>query len=77
MPFATSSRSGYFRTGKVWSGLVQGFSTPPLLLLIMLMTNNPDHHGEPCQLASENLLGWITTAMIFLASIGLVATWFI
>ena len=24
----------------VWSGIVQGFSTPPLLLLIMLMTNN-------------------------------------
>src|SRR3569833_192998 len=24
----------------VWSGIVQGFSVPPLLLLIMLMTNN-------------------------------------
>ena len=24
----------------VWSGIVQGFSTPPLPLLIMLMTNN-------------------------------------
>jgi hypothetical protein len=26
---------------------------------------------------SMNLLGWITTAVIFLASAGLVATWFI
>jgi Mn2+/Fe2+ NRAMP family transporter len=27
----------------VFSGIVQGFSTPPLLLLIMLMTNNRNH----------------------------------
>jgi Mn2+/Fe2+ NRAMP family transporter len=61
----------------VWSGIVQGFSTPPLLLLIMLMTNNPAIMGNRVNSRPMNLLGWITTAMIFLASIGLVATWFI
>ncbi|HEU0150854.1 MAG TPA: Nramp family divalent metal transporter, partial [Bradyrhizobium sp.] len=30
----------------VWSGIVQGFSTPPLLLLIMLMTNNRKIMGD-------------------------------
>ena len=30
----------------VWSGIVQGFSTPPLMLLILLMTNNRAVMGE-------------------------------
>jgi Mn2+/Fe2+ NRAMP family transporter len=60
----------------VWSGVVQGFSTPPLLLLIMVMTNRPAIMGDRVNSRGMNLLGWITTAAIFLASIGLVATWF-
>jgi Mn2+/Fe2+ NRAMP family transporter len=60
----------------VWSGVVQGFSTPPLLLLIMLMTNNPRIMGERVNGRAMNVLGWITTAAIFLASLGLVVTWF-
>jgi Mn2+/Fe2+ NRAMP family transporter len=60
----------------VWSGIVQGFSTPPLLLLIMLMTNNRKIMGERVNSRSTNVLGGITTAAIFAASIGLVATWF-
>jgi Mn2+/Fe2+ NRAMP family transporter len=60
----------------VWSGIVQGFSTPPLLLLIMLMTNQPAIMGNRVNSRAMNVLGWITTVAIFLASIGLVATWF-
>jgi Mn2+/Fe2+ NRAMP family transporter len=30
----------------VWSGIVQGFSVPPLLLLMMLMTNDPEVMGD-------------------------------
>jgi NRAMP (natural resistance-associated macrophage protein)-like metal ion transporter len=61
----------------VWSGIVQGFSTPPLLLLILLMTNNPKIMGERVNSRTTNVLGWITVTAIFSASIGLVATWFI
>jgi NRAMP (natural resistance-associated macrophage protein)-like metal ion transporter len=60
----------------VWSGVVQGFSTPPLLLLIMLMTNNRAIMGDRVNGAWTNALGWTTTAAIFAASAGLVATWF-
>lgn len=60
----------------VWSGIVQGFSTPPLLLLIMLMTNSRRIMGEQVNRRSTNILGWATTAAIFSATIGLVATWF-
>ena len=61
----------------VFSGIVQGFSTPPLLLLIMLMTNNRKIMGPRTNSLGLNILGWITTAAIFAASIGLVASWFI
>jgi NRAMP (natural resistance-associated macrophage protein)-like metal ion transporter len=61
----------------VWSGVVQGFSTPPLLLLIMLMTNNRKIMGNRVNGRFTNFLGWLTTAAIFSASAGLVATWFL
>lgn len=61
----------------VWSGIVQGFSTPPLLLLIMLMTNDRRIMGEQTNSRFTNVLGAATTAAIFLASAGLVASWLI
>lgn len=60
----------------VFSGVVQGFSTPPLLLLIMLMTNNRKIMGKRTNSLGMNILGWITTAAIFAATLGLVTTWF-
>lgn len=61
----------------VWSGVVQGFSTPPLMLLIMLMTNNRRIMGDRVNGRGINVLGWATTASIFAASIGLVITWIV
>jgi NRAMP (natural resistance-associated macrophage protein)-like metal ion transporter len=58
----------------VFSGIVQGFSTPPLLLLIMLMTNNRAVMGEQVNSPALNILGWVTTASVFAASIALVIT---
>ncbi len=60
----------------VWSGIVQGFSTPLLLLLIMLMTNDRRIMGDQVNSRGTNVLGWTTTAAIFSATVGLVATWF-
>ncbi|HZP47743.1 MAG TPA: Nramp family divalent metal transporter [Vicinamibacterales bacterium] len=61
----------------VWSGIVQGFSTPPLMLLILRMTNNRRIMGQRTNGLAINTLGWITTAAIFAASAGLAITWFI
>jgi NRAMP (natural resistance-associated macrophage protein)-like metal ion transporter len=61
----------------VWSGIVQGFSTPVLLLLIMLITNNRKIMGERVNSVPINILGWVTTAAMFSASIGLVITWLV
>ncbi|MCU1272655.1 MAG: natural resistance-associated macrophage protein [Bryobacterales bacterium] len=59
----------------VWAGIVQGFSTPPLMLLIMLMTNKRSIMGQRVNGRAINVLGWITTALIFAASIGLIWSW--
>lgn len=56
----------------VVAGIVQGFSTPPLMLLIMLMTNNRSVMGNRVNSPPMNVLGWVTTATICAASIGLV-----
>jgi Mn2+/Fe2+ NRAMP family transporter len=61
----------------VYSGIVQGFSTPPLLLLILLMTNDRKFMGNNANTFGLNILAWITVAAIFSASIGLVVSWFI
>jgi Mn2+/Fe2+ NRAMP family transporter len=60
----------------VYSGVVQGFSTPPLLLLIMLMTSSRSIMGDKVNTMPLSILGWFTVAAIFCASFGLVATWF-
>jgi Mn2+/Fe2+ NRAMP family transporter len=59
----------------VWAGIVQGFSTPLLLLLIMLMTNNRTIMGEQVNSRALNILGWVTTGAVFAASVGLVISW--
>lgn len=59
----------------VYSGIVQGFSTPPLLLLILLMTSNRKLMGDKAISFWLTVLAWITVAVIFSASIGLVVTW--
>jgi NRAMP (natural resistance-associated macrophage protein)-like metal ion transporter len=59
----------------VYSGIVQGFSTPPLLLMIMLMTSNRRIMGDKVNTRAMSALGWLTVAAIFCASAGLVVTW--
>jgi Mn2+/Fe2+ NRAMP family transporter len=59
----------------IWAGIVQGFSTPPLMLLIMLITNDRKIMGKWVNSRGMNVLGWITTAAIFAAALALVFSW--
>jgi NRAMP (natural resistance-associated macrophage protein)-like metal ion transporter len=61
----------------VIAGIVQGFSTPPLMLLILLMTNSRKIMGERKNGLAINVLGWITVVAIFAATVGLIVTWFL
>jgi Mn2+/Fe2+ NRAMP family transporter len=59
----------------VYAGIVQGFSTPPLMLIIVLMTNDRRLMGDKVNSFWLNGLSWLTVVAIFAATIGLVATW--
>jgi Mn2+/Fe2+ NRAMP family transporter len=59
----------------VLAGIVQGFSTPPLMLLIMLLTNREAIMGNHTNGRVLNVLGWSTTAVIFSASLCLLVLW--
>jgi NRAMP (natural resistance-associated macrophage protein)-like metal ion transporter len=59
----------------VWSGIVQGFSTPPLMLLILRMTNTRAIMGDRVNGRAINVLGWITTVAMFAATVGLLVSW--
>ena len=58
----------------VYSGIVQGFSTPFLMLLVMHITNNRKIMGRWRNTRAMNILGWLTTAAMFSAAIGLIVT---
>jgi Mn2+/Fe2+ NRAMP family transporter len=55
----------------VWAGIVQGVSTPPLMLFIMLITSNRKIMGRWVNGRGMNILGWFTTAAIFAAALAL------
>lgn len=61
----------------VWSGIVQGFSVPPLLCLIVLMTGQRRLMGRQANGKLASAMGWITVGVTFLAAFGLVVTWVI
>jgi NRAMP (natural resistance-associated macrophage protein)-like metal ion transporter len=59
----------------VFAGIVQGFSTPFLMLVLLLITNNRKIVGRWKNTRAMNVLGWLTTLAMFAAAIGLVVTW--
>jgi len=59
----------------VFAGIVQGFSTPFLMLALMLITNNRKIMGRWGNSLPMNILGWLTTLAMFAAAIGLVWMW--
>ena len=59
----------------VWAGIVQGFSTPFLMLIVMLITNNPVIMGRWANGRAVNVLGWITTGAMFATTTALVIMW--
>jgi hypothetical protein len=53
---------------------VQGFSTPFLMLLVMLITNDRKIMGRWINTRAMNILDWLTTAAMFAATVGLILT---
>jgi Mn2+/Fe2+ NRAMP family transporter len=60
----------------VLAGVVQGFSAPPLLILIMLITSDRASMGPRVNGTTMKVLGWSTTVISFCAAGALVVSWF-
>jgi NRAMP (natural resistance-associated macrophage protein)-like metal ion transporter len=58
----------------VYAGIVQGVSTPFLMLLIMLATNNRKIMGRWVNTRAMNIVGWLTMAAMAGATSGLLIT---
>lgn len=59
----------------VWSGIVQGFSVPPLLVLMLIMTNDRRMMGDKVNGRVTNLLAGVTALASFLVAMFLLASW--
>lgn len=53
-----------------WTAVINGLLAPPLLVLVMLVVNNKEIMGERVNGSVLNILGWGTTAVMFLAALG-------
>jgi NRAMP (natural resistance-associated macrophage protein)-like metal ion transporter len=58
-----------------WAASVNGFLAPPLLVIIMLISNNRGVMGGRVNGRWTNILGWTATALMFAAATALVLTW--
>jgi len=56
------------------SAVLNGLLAPPLLLLVMLVGNNRAIMGQHANGPWLNLLGWVATAVMFLAAVAFFAT---
>jgi len=58
-----------------WTAVINGLISPPLLIVIMLISNNRKVMGKNVNRLGANILGWTTVAIMFAAAIGMVLTW--
>jgi NRAMP (natural resistance-associated macrophage protein)-like metal ion transporter len=58
-----------------WTAVINGVLAPFLLVIIMLVANNRQVMGERTNGVWMNVLGWVTTVVMFVAAAGLFLTW--
>jgi NRAMP (natural resistance-associated macrophage protein)-like metal ion transporter len=58
----------------VGSAILNGVLAPPLLFLIMRVSNDPKVMGRRTNRGLSNVLGWVTTGLMFVAVVALIAT---
>ncbi len=57
-----------------WSAVLNGVLAPPLIVLVVLLTSNPDIMGTRVSSRLLRALGWATAAMMTVAGIGMFVT---
>jgi NRAMP (natural resistance-associated macrophage protein)-like metal ion transporter len=58
-----------------WSAVLNGVLAPPLIVIVLLLTNSRDVMGTRTNPKWLAVLGWITVAVMTAASLAMFATW--
>jgi NRAMP (natural resistance-associated macrophage protein)-like metal ion transporter len=58
-----------------WTAVINGVLAPPLLVLIMIVSNNKKIMGNRVNGGFTNFVGWAAAVIMFVAAIGMCATW--
>ncbi len=60
-----------------YTAIINGLVAPPLLVLLMFISNNKKIMGEHTNSPISNVLGWIITSVMFVASVALIVSLFV
>lgn len=58
-----------------WTAVINGVVSPPLLMVVMLVSNNKQVMGDKVNGRAANVLGWTATLLMFAAALGMFVTW--
>jgi Mn2+/Fe2+ NRAMP family transporter len=58
-----------------WTAVINGFLAPPLLILILKISNDRNIMGERVNGRMLNIAGWTTLAAMAAAAVALIVTW--
>jgi Mn2+/Fe2+ NRAMP family transporter len=58
-----------------WSAVLNGVLAPPLIVIVLLLTNSRKVMGKRLNPLWLSTLGWITVGVMTMASIAMFATW--
>src|SRR6266498_172136 len=58
-----------------WTAVINGVLAPPLLVIIMIVSNNKKIMGNRVNARFTNFVGWAAAVIMFAAAIGMFVTW--
>jgi Mn2+/Fe2+ NRAMP family transporter len=59
----------------IWSAIINGVAAVPIMVIIILMASRKSVVGEFVLTRLLTVLGWLATAVVAAAAIGMFATW--
>jgi len=62
-------------TALFWTAVINGVLAPPLLVMIMLVSNNKEVMGKRVNGRLTNFIGWTTAVLMSAAALGMFVTW--
>lgn len=58
-----------------WTAVINGVAAPPLLVVVMLVSNNKEVMGKRINGLATNIVGWLAAAIMFAAAAAMFFTW--